>query len=199
MRLRIPSSWRRSQLSGARSTSRSKRRSQSCIDSSPFRPRSPSHYVRIAGCATPRTVTAPSRWTSLRGPDTVGRRPPLTVAAGSDGADVRRWRVGSSRSSSAASVVVAMDPAEDRSAGVRSGGEVQPVDQFDLEGGEGALGDGVVEARSGRLGYILRPKPKTRPLPCHAPANTSAGVTPQARRCSHRGSYIIRRGARTTR
>jgi hypothetical protein len=46
-------------------------------------------------------------------------------------------------------VVVAVDPGEDRPAGISPGGEVQPVDEFDLQGGEERLGDGVVEARPG--------------------------------------------------
>jgi hypothetical protein len=46
-------------------------------------------------------------------------------------------------------VVAAVDPAEDRSAGLGSGREVRSVDQFDLEGGEEAFGDGVAETRSG--------------------------------------------------
>jgi hypothetical protein len=50
------------------------------------------------------------------------------------------------------SVVVAVDPDEDRLAGIGSGGEVQPVDELDLQGGEEGFGHGVVEARPGPPG-----------------------------------------------
>ena len=49
-------------------------------------------------------------------------------------------------------MVVAMDPGEDGPAGHGPGGQVEPVDQFDLQGGEEGLGHGVVQARAGPPG-----------------------------------------------
>ncbi len=49
------------------------------------------------------------------------------------------------------SMVVVIDPGEDRSAALGAGGEVPPTELF-LEGGEPRLGDGVIEALSGQRG-----------------------------------------------
>src|SRR5260370_18365596 len=46
---------------------------------------------------------------------------------------------------SAPAVVEALDPVEEREPGLVAGAEGVPVEQFGLDGGEEALGDGVVE------------------------------------------------------
>src|SRR4029450_8506381 len=55
--------------------------------------------------------------------------------------------------------VVPGDPGEDRGSCVGAGAVVVSVDQLDLEGGEPALGDGVVQARPGAAHGAAQPQP----------------------------------------
>src|SRR5215208_3213918 len=55
--------------------------------------------------------------------------------------------------------VVPGDPAKDGGAGLGASAVVGSVDQFDFEGGEEALGDGVVQTRAGAAHGAPQPQP----------------------------------------